>query len=470
MSADDSRADPIESGLGPLLRLAGPVVASRLGIMTMGLVDSIVVGRYSATELGYQALGWAPTGVVLVTSIGLLSGVQVLTSQAIGEGRAADTGAILRRGGVYAFWIGIAAAMLLAGLGGALMHHIGLDPGLADGATPVLQVLALSLLPILVADTGVFWLEAHGRPVEAAVAMWGANLVNLGLNLWLVPGDSGLPVAGAVASAVATFASRLALLGFIAAIIIRWPAARGLGAFRRAPRDPAATAELRRIGYGAAGSSFIESFAFSGMSIIAGWLGATAVASWAIVLNLAALVFMIPLGLSTATGVMVGRAYGARDFAGVRRAAALGFATTVVATLGVCAVVGLGNHAIAGAYTHDPAVRAMTAAALLLSCLFFVADGLQVVGAQACRAQSDVWMPTITHLASYTVVMMPLGYVFGVRMGGGIDGIVWSIILASLMSAALLWARFVWLARGGAAAASAVGAASASGAPQWPRQ
>ncbi|MFZ4688824.1 MAG: MATE family efflux transporter [Polymorphobacter sp.] len=429
--------------------MAGPVVASRLGIMAMGLVDAIVVGQHSATELGYQALGWAPTGVVLTTSVGLLSGVQVMTSQAIGDGRVADTGAILRRGSLYAFWIGIVAAALLAGLGGVLMHNIGLDTALADGATPVLQILALSLLPILVADTGIFWLEAHGRAVPGMIAMWAANIVNLVLNLWLVPGTSGLPIEGAVASGWATFLSRVALLVFVVVLIARWPQARPLGVFTPAPRDPAASAEMRRIGYGASASYFTETLAFAAMSIIAGWLGAMAVASWAIVLNVAALIFMVPLGLATATGVMVGRAYGAGDPAGVRSAARLGFGVTVLVSLLICGIVGVGNGLIAAAYTSDTAVQAVTAAALLLSCLFFVADGLQVVGSQSLRAQSDVWMPTATHLASYVLVMMPLGYVFAIPLGLGVNGIVWAVIVASLMSATLLWGRFLWLTNPG---------------------
>jgi len=429
------------------MRLAGPVVVSRLGIMAMGLVDTIVVGRHSATELGFQALGWAPTGVVLTTSIGLLSGVQVLTSQAIGDNRAIDTGAILRRGCVYAFWIGILAAAVLAGLGGPLMHNIGLDKALADGATPVLQILALSLLPILIADTGIFWLEAHGRAVPGMIAMWGANVVNLMLNLWLVPGHSGFPVEGAVASAWATLISRVALLVFAWVLIARWSQARRLGVFTPAPKDPVAAADMRRIGYGASASYFTETLAFAAMSIFAGWIGAAAVASWAIVLNVAALIFMVPLGLAAATGVMVGRAYGAGDAGGVRAAARLGFIATVAVTLLICTIVGFGNNLIASAYTKDPVVLAMTAAALLLSCLFFVADGLQVVGAQSLRAQSDVWLPTVTHLASYLIVMIPLGYVFAIQMQFGIDGIVYAVILASLMSASLLWGRFLWLTR-----------------------
>jgi MATE family multidrug resistance protein len=415
--------------------------------MTMGLVDAVVVGQHSSTELGYQALGWAPTAVVLTTSIGLLSGVQVMTSQAIGDRRPHDTGAILRRGSVYSIWIGLAAALVLAGLGGLLMHNIGLDPALADGATPVLRILALSLLPILIADTGIFWLEAHGRAVPGMIAMWAANLVNLALNLWLVPGNSGLPVAGAVASGWATFVSRIALLIAVGAIIAFWSQSRALGVFTATPRDLAASRAMRRIGYGASASYFVETAAFATMSVIAGWIGGQAVASWAIVLNVAALAFMVPLGLSTATGVMVGRAHGARDLAGVRNAAGLGFATTVAATLAICGIVGFGNLMIAGFYTHDPAVRAVTAAALLLSCLFFVADGLQVVAAQACRAQSDVWVPTMTHFSSYLLVMIPLGYGFAIASGLGVNGIVWSVIVASLMACGLLWGRFLWLTR-----------------------
>src|SRR6202046_3670128 len=93
-----SSAHPIRHDLLRLGRLAGPVVVSRLGVMTMGLTDTIVVGRHSAVELGYMALGWAVSSTMLGTSMGLLSGVQVMASRASGEGNLAGAGAALRRG------------------------------------------------------------------------------------------------------------------------------------------------------------------------------------------------------------------------------------------------------------------------------------------------------------------------------------------------------------------------------------
>ena len=87
--------------------------------------------------------------------------------------------------------------------------------------------------------------------------------------------------------------------------------ARALGVFTKPAPSRAAAIEQRRIGYGAAASNFFEMAAFSSMNIIAGWIGPLVVAAWAVTLNVLALVFMVPLGLSTATAVMVARAYGA---------------------------------------------------------------------------------------------------------------------------------------------------------------
>lgn len=204
---------------------------------------------------------------------------------------------------------------------------------------------------------------------------------------------------------------------------------------------------LLRIGLAAAGSLFVETSAFAGMNIVAGWLGALETAGWAIVLNVTGLIFMIPLGLSSATAVLVGHAYGAGDTRGMVAAGLYGFKATIAVLALICLGVWVSADLIAAAYTRDLAVRALVVPALILSCLFFIADGLQVVAAYALRARNDVWLPTATHVFSYAMVMLPLGWLFAHPMGHGINGIVWAVILASLLSAALLLGRFAWLAR-----------------------
>ena len=440
-------ADAIATDLSALLRLAGPVVLSRLGIMTMGLTDALVVGRYSATQLSYHALGWAPTAVVVTVCIGLLSGVQVMTSRAIGEGRRHLAGAVLRRGLVYSLAIGGAGTALLALLGPVFLHAVGLGGALADGASRVLLVFSLSLAPYAVSVAATVWLEALSRPAPVMAMMWLANIVNLIIDLVLVPGHFGLPAMGAMGGACATLGARTALAVALLVYIVRMREARELGVFDKPAPDRPAEIEQRRIGYGAGASNFFEVAAFAGMNIVAGWISPLTVAAYSIVLNAASLIFMVPLGLSTATSVLVGTAYGARDLAGVNRAASLGLALTTTFGVVVAAAVLPTAGLIAGGYTTNPAVIAMAAGGLLLACLFFIPDCLQVVAAQSLRARGEVWLPTITHLASYALVMTPLAWFLAIPAHMGLPGILWAIIIASLMSAGLLLTRF-WMLRG----------------------
>lgn len=437
----------VRADLETLLTLSGPVVLSRLGIMAMGLTDAVVVGRYSATELGYHALGWAPTSVVLTAVVGLLTGIQVMTARAIGEGRRDKAGAVLRRGLVYSVWIGLVSTAILAAAGPAFLHVIGLGDDLADGASRALLVFSLSLTGYAISVACSFWLEGLSRPGPAAAAMWAANVVNLLLVLLFVPGAFGLPAGGAVGAAWATFGARtflaLVMLGFIA----RMSEARALGVFTKPELDRAAAAEQRRIGYGAGVSNFLEVSAFASMNVIAGWISGLAVAAWAIVLNVAAIVFMVPLGLATGAAVLVGKAYGARDPAGVNRAGMVAFVVAGVFGAVISVAIWPAAALISQGYTTDAATIAMAAPALAIACLFFFPDCLQVVAAQALRARGDVWLPTYTHLTSYILVMMPLAWWFAIPLKMGINGIVWAVVIASFISGALLLGRFWLLSR-----------------------
>jgi MATE family multidrug resistance protein len=380
-------------------------------------------------------------------AIGLLSGVQVMTARAIGEGRRHETGAVLRRGLSYSLWIGLISAGLLALGGPAFLHAIGLERSLADGASRVLLVFCLSLPGYALSVSATFWMEGLSRPGPGAWAMWIANAINLGLDLLLVPGTFGLPALGAMGGAWATTGARTFLAVFMLAYIALLPEARALGVFEKPERNRAAEAEQRRIGFGAGASNFFEVAAFASMNIIAGWIGGLAVAAWAIVLNVAAIVFMVPLGLSTGAAVRVGRAYGARDPVGVVRAGVIAFSVTGVFGILVGFVIWPNAALISSAYTGNPLTLAMAIPALALSCLMYFPDSLQVVTAQSLRARGDVWLPTGTHLTSYIVVMMPLAWWLAIPQHMGILGMAWAVVIASVLSAGFLLVRFWRLSR-----------------------
>ena len=430
-----------------LLKLAGPVVMSRLGIMVMGLTDTLVVGRYSAQQLGFHALAWAPTAVVSTVALGLLTGVQVMTARAVGRGAHNETGVVLRRGVAYAFWLGLASMFVVWIFGPPFLRLMGLAPALTVGAEPVIRVFALSLPAMTLSVAGSSWLEGHGRPTPAMVIMWIANVINLATVLILVPGAFGWSALGAVGAAWGTCISRWAMALLTLVYIATLRDARDWGVFDSMIRDRSAAREQRRLGYGSGASNFFEVASFSGMNIVAGWVGGVTVAGYAIVLNVASVVFMIPLGLATATAVLVARAYGAGDGEGVQRAALAGFLVTVSFGAISSLVIWLGAGPIAAVYTRDAAAIAVTVPALILTSIFLIPDALQVVVAQALRARGDVWPATFTHMTSYAVVMLPLGWWLALPRGHGLSGMMWSIIISTFLSAGLLLGRFWMLGR-----------------------
>ncbi|MEG2312022.1 MATE family efflux transporter [Brevundimonas sp.] len=425
--------------------LAWPVVLARIGIMTMGLTDAIVVGHHSSKELAFHSLAWAPSSVILTTAVGLMMGVQVMTARMRGEGRHEEIGAVLRRGMIYSLQIGIAAMILLSLVGPFLLPRLGFEDGLGEGAALPLTIFALSMPAYLISVAAQFFLEGLGKPKPGMWAMWIANIINIGLNLLLVPDLLGLGIHGAAASAWATFGARGALAVFLVIYILRMPEVKAWGLFKKPARDRATEREQITVGLGAGASNFIEVGAFSAMTVAAGLLGANQTAGWAIVINTSAIVFMLPMGLSSATAVLVGKAYGAGDHEGVKRAGWIGMGVVAVLATIVGLVIWPTAGLITGAYSNDAAVLAIAAPALALATLFFVADAIQVVAAQAIRAAGDVFMPTVMHFISYGVVMIPLGFLLAPTLG--VNGLVWAVIVASLISGLLLGLRFYRVAK-----------------------
>ncbi len=421
------------------MRLAWPVALARLGIMGMGLVDVIVVGQLAPDELPHQALGWAPTGVMLVTGIGLLMGVQVLAARAIGAGELTHAGGAWRRGMIVAGVAGLIAIAATWSFGARIYTAFGLDAELAAPSAEVMRILALSIPLHLFYCATAFFLESIQRPMASTIVMWGANGVNLALNLWLVP------LYGAEGSAWATLGARLFLAGVLALWVISLRDGDRYGVRARAA-GPSFSA-LLGVGAAAAVSQAAEAGAFSAMTIIAGRIGADAVSAYQILLNLLAVVFMVALGLSTATAVLTSEAIGRGAPRDAARASWTGLALNTLFMLGFAVLVLVFAQLIARAYTSAPILVAMTAALMPLAAAILAPDGGQVVAAAALRARGDNWFPTASHILAYALVMPPLAFYLGEIEGHGVAGLMSAILWASVLSVGVLTIRLWALTR-----------------------
>lgn len=441
---------PLRHGLVRHVRdlavLAAPVVVARSGIMVMGLVDTVMVGRFSAEELAYLGIGLAPITVLLLILTGLLMGTLVVTAGAFGSGDERGCGAVWRRSLAYALSLGTIAATICA-FGEPLLRLLGQGDELAREGGAVVRVIGLGLPGAAVFLTTTFFLEGLRRPLPGMVMMIAANVVNAALNWIFVYGYLGLPAMGAVGSAWATTGVRLFLAAGLVGYVWTMADARRYGV-RDGARTPwTAWARQRRIGYAAATSIGVEGTAFSALNVFSGWLGVLPLAAFSIALNLITIVFMVAIGIGAATAVRVGMAHGRGDATEVAFAGWTGLGVAVVAMTMFAIVFALAPEALAAAYTTDPPLRAAAVPLIAISAWILIVDGGQGVMANALRGRGETWGPTLLHTTSYFVVMIPLGWVLAFPLNRGVLGLYEAILVASVISVSLLSARFAWLGR-----------------------
>ena len=426
------------------LRLAVPVMFSRAGILVLTVVDSAMTGYAGAVELAYYALGMAPQLFITLIGIGSLLGTVVLVAQADGAQRWQECGAIWRIALLHAAVYGV-LLLILSYAGEWFLLLVGQEPDLARGGGIVAMILGWSVPALLMYAATTMFLEGIGRPVPGMIIMLLANILNAFCNWLLIFGHWGFPAMGAEGATLATTIARwfmfFAALYYVFTCVdsVRYGIKGVMSNFWQTGKH------LRRIGYPMALSQGMESGAFTAVTLFAGLLGAVQVAAFQVTMSLIALVFMFALGFSIAASVRVGNAVGRQDARGVRYAGwvAASLAIVVLALWGgVFATI---PELLTVLYTQETDVAVLAAAAIAMSALVLVPDGLQAVLMGALRGVADVWPATVLYFISFWLVMVPLSYLLGVYWQGGAVGLVQGIALGCVVAAILLAGRFHWV-------------------------
>jgi len=420
-----------------MLRLAPGIVLARSGIVIMILVDTIIVGRHSAVELGYFAIGNSIVQPIIVTSLGLILGTLVLTANHFGAGDWAECGAVWRRSVVYAAGLG-AVGLAICLFGGWILIMTGQTEQLATEGGRVIRIIGWGLPAHLVFLASSFFLEGIARVGPGAVCMVIANVVNFVLALMLVDGFGLIAPMGAEGAAWATTAARwvlaIGMLGYV--ILMRDQVAFSV---RTAPLGRFTTwRHQRRLGYAMGLSLAVETFAFSIMQQFAGWLGTAELAAFAIAFQLLTISFMVAVGIGSATAVRVGIAYGRGDVRDVVLAAWMGLGLSMIAN----ALIGIGiilfANSITGAFTHDAAVLAMAMPLIFWVAIALVTDGGQAVIANALRGRQDVWAACVIQAVAFLGVMVPLTWFLAFPAGNGTAGLFQGVLIGATVSIFML--------------------------------
>jgi MATE family multidrug resistance protein len=437
-------ARAIRQELGPMVRLAAPLVAAELGWMVMGIVDTMMVGRLpeSALSIGAVSLGNALFIVAGLFGGGLLLGLDTLVSQAFGAGRVDDCHHSLLNG----LYLALGAAPVLMGvvwLSLPVLPMLGIDAAVLRLAVPYLKAVTWSTLPLLFYFAFRRYLQGMNLVAPVAFALLTANAVNVAANWALIFGHLGAPRLGVVGAGWATTVSRVYMAAVLLVYIVRHDRRYGTGLWSVAWRpDAERIRRLVALGLPAATQWLLEVSVFSAATGLVGRLGALPLAAHHIALNTASFMFMVPLGISSAAAVRVGQALGRRDPHGASQAGwtalALGGGFMGCSALAMLTI----PQWIARIYTPDATVITAAAGLLLVAAFFQLFDGLQVVSIGALRGVGDTRTPMLTHLVVDWFIGLPVGYYLAFHAGFGAAGLWAGLSVAMILAGSIL--LLVW--------------------------
>lgn len=412
---------------GALIALAIPMIAGNIAWSAIAASDLILLGRRSAQSVAAGALAINLFHAFLIFGMGLVTAAAPLIASERGRRRNSvrDVRRTVQQTLRAAFFFVLPAWIILYKCE-AILLAMGQQPDLARDAGRLMHGLQWALLPFLCFTTLRNFIAALERPIWGVVIMMAAIPFNVLAGWALIFGHLGMPALGMFGAGLASSLSATFLfVGLLTVILIdrrfrRYRLAAGFWT-----RDRERHRQVWALGLPIAVTLGFETTVFNVSAFLMGLIGREPLAAHAVAIQIAALVFMVPMGIGQAATVRVGIAHGRKDAAAVGRAGWLALAIGTGFALCTAALLLLAPRLLIGVFFDigDPAnLRATSLAVgfLGIAALFQLADAAQAVGAGVLRGVQDTKMPMIFALIGYWIIGIGMGSLlaFPLALGG----------------------------------------------------
>jgi MATE family multidrug resistance protein len=426
----------LHNPMAELSRLSWPIAVSMLSYSTMTLMDTVMVGRLGAAALAGVGMGGVMSFALLVFSMGLLRGVKVLVSQAVGAGRRERVPACLAAGLLVALGLGlvtIAAGELIA----LVLPYLTSSADVGRNARAYMAVRMLGA-PVMLAFTAMReTLYGQGEARAPMVASIAANLVNIAVCYLLVfVLDAG--VTGAAWAAVSGQTVEVGLLVVL----------RGRKMLPRLSTGLSMLREVWRLGLPNGLQMTIEVGSFALLTLLIAAMPAAEMAAHQIALQAIHFSFLPALAVGEAGSVLAGQAVGADRDDLVLEVAKLSMWLAGLYTAACTVVFAFGAPLIAGIFTASPEVIATAIPLLHVAAAFQVADAANMIGRCILRGTGDVRFAAVVGITLAWSLTPPLTWVLGHLLGMGAFGGWLGLCAEILGAAAVFWWRLMrrgWL-------------------------
>jgi MATE family multidrug resistance protein len=434
------------------LVLGLPLVGSHLAQMALHVTDTVMVGWYGVVALAAVVLGASSFFIIFVVGSGFAKAVMPMVAAALGR----DDETQVRRDTRMGIWLSIGYGLAVYPIfwwSEPILLALGQNAEVSAIAQDYMRIAGLGMVPALVVTVLQSYLSALHRTQVVLWVTLVAVIVNIGVNWALIFGNWGFPEMGARGAAVATVTVQvlsLITLGIYAHLL---PELRRFHLFQRFWRpDWHAMGQVWKLGLPIGLTGLAEGGLFQASALMMGWIGTVELAAHGIALEVAALTFMLHVGLSSAATIRVARFDGQGDRLALRQAAKVAVVISFGVAIGSVILFLAAPRPIVALFLdlskpESAAILAYGTVLLGVAALFQLADGMQVMALGLLRGVQDTRVPLVLAAVSYWLIGIPCSYVLAFPLGFGGVGL-WIGLVIGLVcaSASLMW-RFWRLVR-----------------------
>ena len=435
-------------------KLAAPVMLGMLGHTFVSFVDNIMVGQLGTAELAAVSLGNSFMFIAMSLGIGFSTAITPLIAEADSSNNFLKAKSTFKHGLFLCTILGITLFLLLF-FAKPLLYFMKQPPEVVDLALPYLDLVAFSLIPLIVFQAFKQFSDGLSMTKYPMYATLIANIANVILNYILIFGKFGFPAMGIVGAAYGTLISRFIMLAYLWLLLMKKEKSKAIVTnIKFFVLEKLMLKKIISLGAPSAMQMFFEVAIFTAAIWLSGLLGKNPQAANQIALNLSSMTFMVAMGLSVAAMVRVGNQKGLLNYKELRRIAFSIFLFAVILATGFAITFLILRFQLPKIYvdfddainfTDNIEVVSIASQLLLAAAIFQISDSIQVVVLGALRGLQDVKIPTIITFVAYWAIGFPVSYFLGKEEAYGSFGI-WLGLLAGLSSAAvLLYLRFNYL-------------------------
>ncbi len=392
-------------------------------VIILGFADNIMIGWYGVNELASASFVNGIMNLFIFTELGFCNGMTPVIGAGFGRKDYESIARTVRSGITINSIIAAISILLLAAIY-FFIDDFGQEEALLPIIKPYFVIVGISTIFALGFNTLKQFTDGICQPVISMVILMCGNLLNIIGNWFLIYGKYGFPELGLTGAGISTLFSRIVMFAAFAAYLMKSKRFSSYSEyFRKARTESKDMKHLFNMGYPLALQTGMETSTFTISTVMIGWLGATALAAHQVALTISQIFFMMLLGLSSATSVLISSSYGRHDLRSVNRYATKGYMLSVMFSATFCIIIYIFRHQVIGLFTESQEVISMSLSLIFVLFSYQFGDSLQLLYCNALRGIQDVKPIMAMAFVSYFLIAIPAAYLLGFTFRLGVVGV-----------------------------------------------